>query len=85
MSVYCTPLCGCNGLGWLPRIPGSRSSGKAGPAPCCRPRSSKSWRCGGRLGDPPALDPVADLKLHQLELVEAIRERQALMQARRAS
>lgn len=28
------------------------------------------------------LDPVADLKLHQLDLVEAIHERQALMQAR---
>ncbi len=33
-----------------------------------------------RLGDPPALDPVADLKLHQLDLVEAIHERQALLQ-----
>ena len=30
------------------------------------------------------LDPVADLKLHQLDLVEAIHERQALMQVRRA-
>lgn len=34
-----------------------------------------------RMGDPPMLDPVADLKLHQLDLVEAIHERQALMQA----
>ena len=31
------------------------------------------------------LDPVADLKLHQLDLVEAIHERQALMQARSRS
>jgi len=31
------------------------------------------------------LDPVADLKLHQLDLVEAIHERQALLQARAAA
>ncbi|KAK9827734.1 hypothetical protein WJX81_007278 [Elliptochloris bilobata] len=35
-------------------------------------------------GDPPVLDPVADLKLHQLELVETIHERQALLQERAA-
>ena len=32
-------------------------------------------------GDPPVLDPVADLKLNQLEVVDTVRERQRLMQA----
>jgi hypothetical protein len=47
----------------------------------------KRWCLGGRrrLGDPPVLDPVSDLKLHQLDLVEAIHERQALLQARGAA
>jgi hypothetical protein len=31
-------------------------------------------------GDPPVLDPVADLKLNQLEVVDSVRERQRLMQ-----
>lgn len=31
-------------------------------------------------GDPPVLDPVADLKLNQLEVVDGVRERQRLMQ-----
>ncbi len=31
-------------------------------------------------GDPPVLDPVADLKLNQLEVVDSVRERQKLMQ-----
>jgi len=29
---------------------------------------------------PPLMDPVADLKLNQLEVVEAVRERQSLLQ-----
>ncbi|KAL0030068.1 hypothetical protein WJX79_004816 [Trebouxia sp. C0005] len=33
-------------------------------------------------GDPPVLDPVADLKLNQLEVVDSVRERQRLMQVR---
>ena len=31
-------------------------------------------------GDPAVLDPVADLKLNQLEVVDSVRERQRLMQ-----
>ena len=31
-------------------------------------------------GDPPVLDPVADLKLNQLEVLDSVRERQRLMQ-----
>ena len=33
-------------------------------------------------GDPAVLDPVADLKLNQLEVVDSVRERQRLMQVR---
>ncbi|CAL8471306.1 g10848 [Coccomyxa elongata] len=35
-------------------------------------------------GHPPLLDPVTDLKLNQLDIVEAVRERQALLQVRAA-
>ena len=31
-------------------------------------------------GDPVTLDPVADLKLNQLEIVDAVRDRQRLLQ-----
>ena len=31
-------------------------------------------------GAPPAMDPVADLKLNQLEVVQVVREHQQLMQ-----
>ena len=31
-------------------------------------------------GDPATLDPVADLKLNQLEIVDAVRDRQRLLQ-----
>lgn len=31
-------------------------------------------------GQPPLLDPVTDLKLNQLDIVEAVSERQALLQ-----
>ena len=33
-------------------------------------------------GDPPVLDPVADLKLNQLEIVDAVRDRQRLLQVK---
>ena len=35
-------------------------------------------------GAPPAMDPVADLKLNQLEVVQAVREHQQLMQVGQA-
>lgn len=36
-------------------------------------------------GDPAVLDPVADLKLNQLEIVDSVRERQRLIQVDHAA
>ena len=41
--------------------------------------------CGAGAGQPPLMDPVADLKLNQLGIVDAVRERQALLQVRSRS
>ena len=32
------------------------------------------------LSQPPMLDPITDLKLNQLDIVDIVRERQALLQ-----
>lgn len=38
--------------------------------------------CGAGSGQPPLMDPVTDLKLNRVDIVDAVRERQALLQVR---
>ena len=57
---------------------------------CMLPGAQEEWSAGvngqdgagygAGSGQPPLMDPVADLKLNQLDIVDAVRERQALLQ-----